>query len=86
MTVVAVNDVKPPPVCGCCSSFLSLLTPRLFSSLSSRRSLPLVGGVAGLGQAQLGLGVPAPVRVLPDTHDCELPGAELHRRPCGSAL
>lgn len=53
---------------------------------SSRRSLPLAGGVAGPRQAKSGIGVPAFVRVLPDSHDCELPGAELHRRPCRSAL
>lgn len=54
--------------------------------LCSRRSLPLVGGVAGPRQAKSGIGVPAPLRVLPDAHDCELPGAELHRRPGRSAL
>lgn len=51
-----------------------------------RRPLPLAGGVAGPRQAEPGVGVPAPVRVLPDTNDRELPGAELHRRASRSAL
>lgn len=53
---------------------------------SSRRSLPLAGGLAGPRQAKSGLGVSTPLRVLPDAHDCELPGAELHRRPRRSAV
>lgn len=54
--------------------------------LSSRRSLPLAGGLAGPRQAKSGVGVSTPLRVLPDTHDCELPGSELHRRSRGSAV
>lgn len=62
---------------------LSLSPPFL---LCCRRSLPLVGGVAGPGQAKPGFGVSASLRVLPDADDCELPGAELHRRPCRSSV
>lgn len=52
----------------------------------SRRSLPVAGGVAGPRQAQSDIGVPASLRVLPDSDDCELPGAELHCCTGGSAL
>lgn len=55
-------------------------------SCPSRRTLPLAGGVAGPRQAEPGIGVPAPVRVLPNPNDRELPGAELHRRASRSAL
>lgn len=46
----------------------------------------MAGGVAGPRQAKSGIGVSAPLRVLPDTHDRELPGAELHHRPRWSAV
>lgn len=46
----------------------------------------MAGGVAGPRQAKSGIGVPASLRVLPDSDDCELPGAELHRCTGGSAL
>lgn len=52
----------------------------------SRRSLPLAGGVASPWQAKSGIGMSAPVCVLSDADDCELPGAELHRRSCRSAV
>lgn len=55
-------------------------------TLSSRRSLPLAGGVAGARQAKSRNNVSAPVRVLPHSNDCELPGTKLHRRPGRSAL
>ena len=58
--------------------------PRLPSA--PRRPLPLGAGVAGPRRARSGVGVPAPLRVLPVAHDRELPGAELHRRPRGSAV
>lgn len=46
----------------------------------------MAGGVAGPRQARSVGGVPASMRVLPDSHDRELPGAELHLRARRRAL
>lgn len=47
-------------------------------SLSIRRALALAGCLAGRGKTGACAELPSPVCVLPDPHDCELPGAELH--------
>lgn len=56
------------------------------NSLSVRRSLALAGCLAGRGKTRACAELPSPVRVLPDPHDSELPGAELHHRAHRHAL